>query len=361
MNTKPIRVVVIDDSAAVRRIISRVFNDDPELEVVGEAADGRAGVEMVLRVKPDIITCDVEMPVLDGLGAVTELRSLHVKAPIVMFSSITEAGSRATLEALSRGATDYAPKPTGVGSFDDAIAQVKAGLVPKLKELARPGVNAAISGPDRPIRRRAMPLALHEAPKAVVIGSSTGGPAALESVFGALTEPLPVPMFVVQHIPPVFSAMLAERLSKVGPMEVVEAEDEQVVVPGTAYLAPGGRHMKVVLRGATPLIMLDDGPLVNSCRPAVDVLFGSTASVYRNRQLAVVLTGMGHDGLNGSRALVDAGAAVLAQDEASSVVWGMPGFVAQAGLADEVMPLDAVGREIERRVLVARAAVGASR
>jgi two-component system, chemotaxis family, protein-glutamate methylesterase/glutaminase len=342
----PIRVLVIDDSRAVRMIVTKVFGSEPDIEVIGQAENGAEGVVLARQLRPDIITCDVEMPVMDGLATVTELKRLRVDAPIIMFSSLTEAGSRATLEALSRGASDYLPKPMGVNGAEDAMERLRRDLVPKVRALAGARRTQAAAAAAPPVRRPA--ATSHVA--AVVLGCSTGGPSALEQVFAGFHAPLPVPMLVVQHIPPVFSGMLAERLDRVSPMKVVEAEDHMPVTPGTAYIAPGGRHMVVRPVGVHGQIALHDGPPVNSCRPAVDVLFGSAAEVYRGHQLGVILTGMGQDGLSGCRALTEVGASVVVQDEPTSVVWAMPGVVANAGLAEEILPIDRVASAIERRV-----------
>lgn len=349
----PIRVLVVDDSKAVRMIVSKVFDGEPDIEVVGVAGDGAEAVTLAQQLRPDAITCDIEMPVMDGLATVSALRRLRIDVPIVMFSSLTEAGSRATLEALSRGASDYLPKPSGVNGANDAMERLRRDLVPKIRALT----SHAKTGPA--VRAEAVtrkPAGSETPIDAVVLGSSTGGPAALEHVFAGFSAPLPVPILIVQHIPPVFSNMLAERLDSIGTTRVVEATDGMTVQGGHAYIAPGGIHMVVAKAGLSCRIQLRDTEPVNSCKPAVDVLFGSAAETFGPRQLAVVLTGMGRDGCNGVRAVVDSGGAAIVQDQASSVVGAMPGAVADAGLAEEILDIDEVAAAIERRAQVARLA-----
>jgi two-component system chemotaxis response regulator CheB len=349
----PIRVLVVDDSKAVRMIVTKVFDGEPDIEVVGVAGDGAEAVTLAQQLRPDIITCDIEMPVMDGLATVSALRRLRIDVPIVMFSSLTEAGSRATLEALSRGASDYLPKPSGVNGANDAMERLRRDLVPKIRALtshARTGPAVAAAPVTRTPVRRESPI------DAVVLGSSTGGPAALEHVFSGFTAALPVPILIVQHIPPVFSNMLAERLDTIGATRVVEASDGMTLESGHAYVAPGGIHMVVAKAGTSYRIQLRDTEPVNSCKPAVDILFGSAAETFGSRQLAVVLTGMGRDGCNGVRAVIDSGGAAIVQDQASSVVGAMPGAVAEAGLAEEILDIGQIAGAIERRAFAARLA-----
>lgn len=345
-----VKVLIIDDSVVIRRLVSDVVNADPDLEVVDTAVNGRIGIEKITSLNPDIVTLDIEMPEMDGLETIKELRKTHPDLPVIMFSTLTERGSASTLEALARGATDYVTKPANVGSTMAAIAQVKEQLIPRLKALAPTdtavSLKAGAPAAPRPGCASVNDLAPNRRTDAVVLGSSTGGPTALEEVFSSLEHPLPVPLFVVQHIPEVFSKLLADRLDRLSVMTVVEASDDMVAEPGVAYIARGGRHMDISERRGVVTVSLNDGPPVNSCRPAVDILFDSATKVYGPNQLGVVLTGMGQDGLVGCEALRDAGAPILVQDEASSVVWGMPGYVARAGLAHEILPIQHIGPRV---------------
>lgn len=360
---KPIRMVVIDDSKAVRKIISAAVETDPDIQIVGEAGNGQEGYELVRQARPDVVSVDVEMPVMDGLECVSQIRQFDRAVPIIMFSAFTKAGSRAVMEALARGATDYQLKPTGVDGYTDAIARLRTELVPKIRALGRTASPApapsgaapitpaapasagaqAAAAPQRPARAKS-----RKSLEAVVLASSTGGPSALEVLLSGIDRSFELPILIVQHIPPMFSAILAERLNSSCPLTVVEAENGMKVKPKTVYIAPGGLHMRVKRIDREITITTDDSAPVNSCRPAADVLFQSAAPVWHDAVLGVVLTGMGQDGLNGARDLVNEGADVVVQDEATSVVWGMPGFVHRAGLATETLPLPEIAGAIGR-------------
>ncbi|GAA3232750.1 chemotaxis response regulator protein-glutamate methylesterase [Oerskovia jenensis] len=352
-----IRVLVVDDSVVIRRLVTQTLERDPEITVVGTAADGRLALAKVEQLEPDLITLDIEMPVLDGIETVRALRAAGRRMPVIMFSTLTERGAGATLDALTAGATDYVTKPSGTGSVQSALERVGLELVPKIKALvpqarrplagrlgapAAPVVTTRRAAPDRPVR-------------AVVVGSSTGGPDALRRIFSAIREPLSVPVLLVQHMPPVFTRQLAERLDREGPTTVVEAVGGEILAPGHAYLAPGGRHLEVVRRGASLAATVTDGPPVNFTRPSVDVLFRSAVQVLGGDLLALVLTGMGSDGRDGAGAVAGAGGHVIAQDEQSSVVWGMPGAVVTAGHAHQVLPLDHLARAVVSATEGARA------
>ncbi len=339
-----IRVLVVDDSVVVRRLVSDALAADPEIEVVGVAQNGSIAVTKARALRPDVITMDIEMPVMTGIEAVIALRARGLTMPIVMFSTLTEHGACATLDALAAGATDYVTKPTNPGTREQATDVIGAQLVPKIKALFR-----------RPtLRRRETILAPRvirpRTARAVMIGSSTGGPEALSKVVGGLTRALPVPTLVVQHMPPLFTAQLAARLDRIGPSRVLEVQGGEALEAGVIYVAPGDYHLEVADERGRVVTRLSHGDQVNFCRPAVDVLFRSAVDVFGADLLGVVLTGMGSDGREGSRAVVAAGGRVFAQDEETSVVWGMPGAVATAGLAHQLFPITAISEAIMRAV-----------
>jgi two-component system chemotaxis response regulator CheB len=273
-----------------------------------------------------------------------EIRKTYPKLPVLMFSALTEKGAAATLDALALGATDYFAKPQAGSTADAALRIVREQLIPRIKALCRPAELG-------PVVTRPAGLATKTAPvEVVVIAASTGGPNALTEVFRHLPKDFPVPILVVQHMPPMFTRLLAERLTAQSAVPVEEARPGGVVRAGHAWVAPGDFHMTVVRAGVPACVLLNQGPPENSCRPAADPLFRAAARAYGPGTLAVVLTGMGQDGLRGCEAVKEAGGQVIAQDEASSVVWGMPGFVARAGLADRVIPLPEIALEVVRRV-----------
>lgn len=358
-----IRVLVVDDSVVVRKLISQILQKDSQIEVVGTASNGRIALQRIPQVNPDIVTLDMEMPELDGLATVQELRKDYPKLPVIMVSSFTEAGAVITLRALSCGATDYVTKPDGKDCGAAATRRFEEELIPKLKIHCRHLLpNGAVQGfaTSQP-QRAAKPGVGRIAPRKssrfdiVCIGVSTGGPNALAEVFSALVQPVNVPIVLVQHMPPMFTQMLAERLNVLKcSVKFQEGEDGSALEAGCVYIAPGGKHMEVRREGTLVVIRLHEGPPENSCRPAVDVLFRSVVSVYGGAILGVILTGMGQDGLRGCELIAESGGRIFAQDERSSVVWGMPGFVAQAGLADEVLPLEEMGRRIMQVIVLNR-------
>ncbi|WP_409330291.1 protein-glutamate methylesterase/protein-glutamine glutaminase [Trujillonella humicola] len=349
----PIRVLVVDDSVVVRKIVTDVLSQDPGIEVVGTAVNGRIALGKVEQLRPDLVTMDIEMPELDGIQAVRGIRAARNRVPIIMFSTLTERGASATLDALSAGANDYVTKPANVGSVAQSMESVREQLIPKIKALlgrpvtAGPARPAAPPPPVRPAAPRTAPV---EKPEILVIGSSTGGPEALTKVLPALPASLPVPVLLVQHMPPVFTRQFAQRLDRLCALRVVEAVDGTPLAPGTVHLAPGDHHLTIRTgaRGATTA--LSQGPPENFCRPAVDPLFRSAVDAHRGAVLGVVLTGMGSDGRQGAARIREAGGSVVVQDQATSVVWGMPGAVASAGLADEILPLDRIAETILRRL-----------
>ncbi|HLN26722.1 MAG TPA: chemotaxis response regulator protein-glutamate methylesterase [Gemmataceae bacterium] len=350
-----IRVLVVDDAVVVRRMVTDVLAADPALEVAGTAANGRIALAKIPQVNPDIVTLDVEMPEMNGLETLAAIRKLYPLLPVIMFSTLTERGAATTIDALSLGANDYVTKPANVGSVAEALQCLRDQLVPKVKlwctrmsrhdtVALRPGASFAyLAAP----RKGAVQAPLVDA---LAIGVSTGGPNALSALLPQLPGDLPVPTFIVQHMPPVFTKLLAERLATQSALKVSEAVPGSEVRPGHVYVAPGDYHMVVKSEGVAKRIRTNQEPQENSCRPAVDVLFRSVVDVYGPGTLGVILTGMGQDGLRGCECIREVGGQILAQDEASSVVWGMPGFVARAGLADAVVPLGEVAGEIVRRV-----------
>lgn len=344
---RKIRVLAVDDSAVVRRMLTEILSGDPEIEFAGVAPNGRVALAKLPQLAPDVVTLDLEMPELDGIETLRELRKTHPDLPVIMFSALTERGAAATLEALSLGATDYATKPASASDLAAGMQSVREQLLPKIK------VHAAKEATSAPVlHRRSIPsdrVAETSARKnfaakrkdVLVIGSSTGGPQALATLFAGLPADFPLPIVVVQHMPPVFTRHLAERLNQVGPLTVAEAKGGETLRAGHALVAPGDWHIEVARQGTAYVTVLSQGTPENSCRPAVDVLFRSAAKAFGPACLGVVLTGMGRDGLRGAEEIASQGGTLIAQDEATSVVWGMPRAVTEAGLATP-LPLNAI-------------------
>lgn len=350
-----IRVMVCDDSLTVRAAMCRILESDAGLHLVGRAGNGAEAVRQVPILKPDVLVLDIEMPLMDGMAALPELLRVDPQLKVVMASTLTTRGADIALRALRAGAADYVPKPTsaaaiaGEGSFREELLAKVRGLGAQRRRAREPRPAApAAPKPFTATTQRAAAAAAGPAPrpKVLAVGSSTGGPQALFALFGALPKTFPIPIVLTQHMPKTFTAILAEHITKLGGIPCAEATDGEALKPGRAYLAPGDRHLVVEARGEALLARLADTPPENFCRPAVDPMLRSLVAALGNRVLAVILTGMGHDGLAGARALVQAGGQVLAQDEATSIVWGMPGAVAQAGLAREVLPLKAIAPRI---------------
>ncbi len=358
---RKIRVLVVDDAVVVRRMLTDVLAADPDIEVVGTAPNGRIGLQKISQVNPDLVTLDVEMPELDGLATVVEIRKTWPRLPVLMFSTLTERGAGTTLDALARGASDYVTKPANVGSVSIAQQRIRDEVIPKVKALA--ARVAGIAAPNLVSTIRPMPslprpgAAVDRAARRIdllAIGASTGGPNALQTVLADLPEAFPVPIVVTQHMPPMFTRLLAERLTARCRIPFHEATDGAVLTPGAGWIAPGDWHLLLVRDGARVRIELTQDPPENSCRPAVDPMFRTAAAIYGAGTFGVVLTGMGQDGLRGAEQIRGAHGRILVQDEATSVVWGMPGFIASAGLADAVLPLDRIAGEITRTVAVGR-------
>jgi len=348
-----IRILVVDDSVVIRKLLADTLSADPALEVVGVASDGRIALSKIALLRPDLVTLDIEMPVMDGLQTLVELRKLYPKLPVIMFSTLTERGAAATLDALSLGASDYATKPSNTGSTQVALERIRTELIPKIKALC--GI-ATLKLQPLPICRPVpkVRVRLNQPIEIVAIGTSTGGPNALAEVLPRIPKDFPVPIVVVQHMPPIFTRLLAERLSSRSAIRVAEGVAGSVLAAGHAWIAPGNFHMGVTGSRIDRRLSLNQDAPENSCRPAVDVLFRSVAAAYGAHVLGVVMTGMGSDGVLGAKHILDAGGNVIIQDEASSVVWGMPGLVHASGLDAAAYPLDQLAPEITRRVLQSR-------
>ena len=351
----PLRILIVDDSALIRRFLSDALGAEPGFVIAGTAGEGRLALSRIPVLKPDILTLDVEMPGMDGLQTLLELRRIYPKLPVIMVSSLTSAGAATTLEALERGASDAVCKPLA-GS--DPTVMVRE-LVAKIRALTgRPGASgvrpAAPSSPMIPPKPRLFAGAFASRVDLVVIGISTGGPSALAKLIPRLPVEVPVPIVLVQHMPPVFTRQLAERLAGRSVVKVAESFAGAILAPNQVWIAKGGQHLTIAKRNNVLVLEQNDAPPEHGCRPAVDQLFRSVAGFMGANVLGVVLTGMGEDGKSGSAAIRQAGGQVFAQDEATSVVWGMPGAVARANLADKLVPIDAVAGEILIRLKAGR-------
>lgn len=343
-----IRILVVDDAVVVRSRISKILSIDPELEVVGVAANGRIALAKIPQVNPDIVILDIEMPEMDGLQTLSAIRQIYPHLSVIMFSTSTRTGAIATLEALSLGASDYATKPSNLGNVEAINQHIQEDLIPKIKVFGAKKTPLTTPSTVHPVV-----FPLYTNPKrvdVVAIGVSTGGPNALTVLLRELPADLSVPILIVQHMPPMFTKLLAERLSSKCQIPVNEAVPGVVLEPGQAWIAPGDFHLVVQRDKGVVRLATHQAPSENSCRPSVDVLFRSVAEVYGAGAIAVILTGMGQDGLHGCQCIREAGGQVLAQDKASSVVWGMPSFVVNAGLANQIVTLDQMASEIMRRI-----------
>lgn len=368
-----IRILLVDDSAVIRRLLTDTLSSDPTLEIADTAANGRIALTKLPTVKPDLVILDVEMPEMDGLETLTEIRKRQPRLPVIMFSSLTERGAAVTLEALALGANDYVAKPSNSGNMTIALQRVRDELIPRIKTFCRDALTpVAAPAAERPPAFKAWPTPTSAPASApipapapiaprqrqrvdvIAIGLSTGGPNALAALLPKLSAQFPVPIVIVQHMPPIFTRLLAERLANQSALPVAEGTAGEILRPGQVRIAPGGSHMIVERQGTQVRLQLHQGEPENSCRPAVDVLFRSVAEVYRDNVLAVIMTGMGQDGLRGCEVIRKNGGYILAQDEASSVVWGMPGIVVKAGLADGQIALPQLAREILSCVRIGR-------
>ena len=355
------RILLVDDSSVVRRVLTDVISSDPQLEVAGTASNGKIALERIAQLKPDLVVLDIEMPEMDGLATLAALRKKYTRLPVIMFSTLTHRGASATLDALTLGADDYVPKERNSLGLAAAIDDLRHDLLPKIhalcsrdlvREQRQPKAEHKVLGPPPPrLPEHRIDL--------VVIGVSTGGPDALCKVLPGLPRDLPVPIVMVQHMPPVFTKLLAERLASKSLIPVNEAQGGEKLEPGTIWLAPGGKHLLINSSAQGMFLRTDETlPPRNYCRPSVDVLFESAVKITGGRTLGVILTGMGSDGLDSCEQIRKSGGQVVIQDQATSVVWGMPGAVARAGLADAVKPLTEVAQEVVRRVMKSRTKAG---
>ncbi len=350
-NDTNIKVLLVDDSAVVRGLVSKWLDEEDGIEVVAKAIDGVQGVRYAEEYKPDVIVLDIEMPRMDGITALPQILKVSPKSKVVMASTLTHRNADITMRALSQGASDYTPKPDtgGLANAED----FRIALIGKIKALGQTNpMRKASTARSRAPRAKILPNANTSfvKPDAIFVGSSTGGPQALRELMSAIGSRIEQPIFITQHMPKTFTTVLAEHLSKSAGKKVIEGRDGMPVKPGGIYLAPGEYHMRVRKSGMGVVIGIDQKPPENYCRPSVDPMFRSAAEVYGKRAMAIMLTGMGHDGRDGTKQMHDAGSQVLVQDEASSVVWGMPGAVAEAGLAHQILPISKIGPNVLRIV-----------
>ena len=352
----PKRILIVDDSAVMRSLLRSVFRSAQGLEIAGTASDGESALRQIEDLRPDLILLDVEMPVMDGVAMLRKLRERGHKMPIIMCSSLTQRGARVTIEALANGASDYVAKPKGQAGPAEAIQALARDLLPKVIALTSPAPVVAIPPlahrlPVVPGQVASRSQLVFPAPSVVVIGVSTGGPAALDVLLPALPASFSLPVLVVQHMPELFTRLLAERLDPRCALRVVEAGEGDAVCPGKIVIARGNWHLEVMgssRRGQPATLHLTQAPPEKHCRPSADVLFRSAARVYGSAVLALVLTGMGSDGLEGARLIRVHGGTVLAQDQQTSAIWGMPGAIAGAGLAQRILPLPEIAPELIR-------------
>src|ERR1700738_778021 len=363
---EPLRVMVVDDSVVIRGLIARWVGSEPDMVVAASLRTGRDAVNQIERVNPDVAVLDIEMPELDGISALPLLLAKKRNLIIIMASTLTRRNAEISFKALSLGASDYIPKPestrepTAAEIFRHDLIQKIRHLGAKVRRAASPSspLAPALDRPREPSARPSPAAAAPQlvrrafstqAPRALLIGSSTGGPQALMSLVAELGSVIDrFPVLITQHMPPTFTTIFAEHLARSSHRPAHEAVDGEIVKAGQIYVAPGGRHMRVARHGTDAVIALDDGPPVNFCKPAVDPLFTSAVNVWQGATLAVVLTGMGSDGMRGGKEIVTAGGSVIAQDEASSVVWGMPGAAAHAGICAAILPLNQIASKLVR-------------
>jgi two-component system chemotaxis response regulator CheB len=330
--------MLVDDSVAIRGALGNIIDAEPDMRVVTTAVNGRMALDALKHTPIDIVILDVEMPEMDGLTALPQILAQYPATRVLMASSLTKRGAQVTLQALALGAADFVHKPSATQGAR-ALAAIAADLVGKVRAIGRAGRGGAGAGAQRsPVAARPATVASEPA-RLVAVAASTGGPNALAAVLGGLPRDFPLPILVTQHMPPLFTTMLAQRLSRDSNRPCAEAVDRQPILPGHTYVAPGDYHLTVATVEGQPLIRLSQSPPENYCRPAADPMFRTAAAIYGASLLAVVLTGMGEDGRRGCEEVVRRGGRVVAQDEATSVVWGMPGAVVNAGLAAATLPV----------------------
>jgi len=346
-----IRVLIVDDSATARRLISQALSAQPDMVVMGFAENGRAALEQVSADLPDAVVLDLEMPEMDGITALRELKRRHATLPVLVFSSQTQRGAGATVDALLAGADDYALKPASSSLNGVSWQTTQVELAAKLRAVTNRARRATPKPKEPPAPLSLRPSLSPRVPvKAVAIGTSVGGPEALAVLLPRFSAELAVPLLIVQHMPANFTAALAKRLNDKSRLRVVEASHGQTVEPGVAYLAPGDYHLRVSRQHGAVRLLLDQGPLENGCRPSVDPLFRSASEVYGASLLALVLTGMGSDGVEGARSVAGLGGHVWIQDQESAMIWGMAGAIARAGLARRTCSLLSMAGAVEAAV-----------
>lgn len=349
------RVMVVDDSVVIRKLLKSVISEEQDMEVIAVAPNGNIALKKMEQLSPDVITMDLDMPELDGVQTLREMRAKGLNIPVIMVSAATDIGAEKTLDCLSAGADDFILKPKNLSSFQESFRLIRVELLPKIRAL-RPKIESPkvpepeIHEPivlERPVERASVF-------KAIVIASSTGGPAALELFFQNLNGPVTVPIFITQHMPPTFTANLAKRMNEKFKLRFQEGRDGNIAKPGQVYIAPGGFHMKLESRDGEVVILNNTDPHENYCRPAADVLFRSAAKIYGNKVIGVVLTGMGRDGASGATTIASCGGPIYVQDEASSVVWGMPGSVVESGCVHEILSIPEITVRIQNHLRGAR-------
>lgn len=362
--TGPYKVMVVDDSAVIRGLLTRALESDPQISVAASVQNGKIAISTLERQKVDVVVLDIEMPVMDGMTALPLIIKTQPGVRVIMASTLTLKNAEISMQALQAGAADYIPKPTSTGEISTA-GDFKRELTEKVKALglaARGGTQAPVPvphsasdkvvakpvAPKKPIQLRPMPTIV---PDLIAIGSSTGGPQALFEVMKSLSGKVTQPILITQHMPATFTKLLAEHISRVSGMTCSEATDGEAIVGGQAYVAPGNYHMLLESDGVKRVIRLTQDPPENFCRPSVDPMLRSLSKIYGSKLLVIILTGMGSDGQRGSEVVTAAGGAVVAQDEATSVVWGMPGTVASHGLCSAVLPLKEIGPQVLKLVM----------
>lgn len=350
MASKTLKVLVVDDSSLYRKIVRQSINEIPECEVVDVAYDGIAALDLIKKVQPDLVTLDIEMPRLDGLETLKRIKAEFPKVGVIMLSALTSEGAHATTQALRDGAFDFVLKPVS-GSLEANANQIAQELCAKIKAFNSSRTLLNLANKPEPVRKAVARPQTHEAPLCVCLGVSTGGPQALSALLPALPSNFHLPIFIVQHMPPIFTKSLADHLNAQCKLKVCEATDMQAVEKGCIYIAPGGKQMRVQRLGLSATIRVTDDPAEGACKPSVDYLFRSVAEGYGGAAIGVILTGMGQDGLAGCRLLAAKGCRIIAQNQATSTVYGMPRQIVENQLAHDILPLDQIAPKINEIAL----------